>query len=344
MKKIMIGVAVLSIVIGLFAGPGYYFYYTLFSGQQVGKYQVTERASTWSLPGGITMRFGVTGGYKPFGVNLDPQMNPVRLIWHALVDDHVIGADKVRQNRYMVSMYLDQQLLLKESMQIVRNKEVGKKSGGIKDEWKTIGTLDVPRAGQYHFVIEEMAKPELRVSDISIEVRRNIEFPDMRIVWPGTALLATAFLGILIALFGNFRKTASPKITVGPKGTQWLSMEMTAAAAEQIFQDFNATLNAAKKAGVFIADERDLPHPKKRIKEAILFALRLTSDPKMREELKSAYLSLAAWQAGIGEAKKPGSLSMLKMLLSKENDLRKSADSSGAERKILQAELLKSGL
>ncbi len=351
MKKIIISVAILSMVAGLIAGPGYYLYCIFFSGQQVGKYQVSERATTWRLPG-ITMSFGGAGGYRPFSVDLDPQMNPVRLNWRAVVnEDAVFGTQTIKENRYMASLFLDQQRLLKEAIYISRRREkVGEKRGGEKDEWQSIGTLNVPRAGQYHFVLEEISKPALRVSGFEIEVRRNVILPDMWIVWPGTALLVAAFLGFFVTLIRHFKKIErsanieNQKIAGDAKDDERFSVEMNAAKAEKIFRDFGANLNAAKKAGFFIGDERDLPHSKKRIKEAILYALRVTKDPKMREELKSAYLSLAGWQPGIGKAKVMTPFSLWKMVFFQRDELKKLTSVSDAERKVLQSELQQSGL
>ena len=103
-------------------------------------------------------------------------------------------------------------------------------------------------------------------------------------------------------------------------------------------------MNAAKKTGIFIADERKLPHSKQRIKEAILYALRLTKDAAMREELKSAYLSLAGWQAGVGEAGVISPFSMWLMVFFQRDALKKLTSASDAERKVLQSELQRSSL
>ena len=342
-------------VAGLIVGPGYYLYCVFFSGQEVGKYQISERATTWRLPGGIAMSIGVAGGYKPFSVDLEPQMNPVRLNWRALVnDDGIFGTKTIKENRYMASLYLDQQQLLKEAIYITRRREAGEKGRverrGEQDEWQSIGTLNVPRAGQYHFVLEEISKPALRVSGFEIEVRRNVILPDMRIVWPGTALLVAAFLSLAVALIRHFKKIEkstnieNQKITGDATDDDRFSVEMTAAKAEKIFRDFGASLNAAKKAAFFIADERELPHPRQRIKEAILYALRATQDPKMREELKSAYLSLAAWLPGIGKTKVMTPFSLWKMVFFQRDELTKLTSASDAEKKVLQSELQQAGL
>jgi hypothetical protein len=49
-----------------------------------------------------------------------------------------------------------------------------------------------------------------------------------------------------------------------------------------------------------VADSSELPYPKNRIKAALVAAIKLSPDPKQREQLKAAYVGLAGWQDGIG--------------------------------------------
>jgi hypothetical protein len=44
----------------------------------------------------------------------------------------------------------------------------------------------------------------------------------------------------------------------------------------------------------------DLPYPKERIKQAIIHGIKEGDDPKVREQLKAAYVTLAEWQAEFG--------------------------------------------
>ncbi|MFI4869434.1 MAG: hypothetical protein ACHQDD_08795 [Steroidobacterales bacterium] len=62
----------------------------------------------------------------------------------------------------------------------------------------------------------------------------------------------------------------------------------------------SAYADALRAKHSIAADASSLPYPKKRIKRAILFVLATSSDPAAREQLRSAYVSLADWQEGIG--------------------------------------------
>lgn len=76
--------------------------------------------------------------------------------------------------------------------------------------------------------------------------------------------------------------------------------QMTAAAAERIVQDYGAVLEFSAPAPGCVADVRNLPHSKERIKQALVFALRLSKEPQMREQMKIGYILLADWQEGVG--------------------------------------------
>jgi hypothetical protein len=74
------------------------------------------------------------------------------------------------------------------------------------------------------------------------------------------------------------------------------------AQAERIVRDYAAALASKQRAhSGCIADERELPHSKERIKHAIALLLGVSDDLPFREQLKTSYLLLADWQEGVGE-------------------------------------------
>lgn len=62
--------------------------------------------------------------------------------------------------------------------------------------------------------------------------------------------------------------------------------------------EYGAALEAAAAAGSIVADVSRLPAPKDQVKNAILYALRITSDEKMLQHLKTGFIDLAIFQAG----------------------------------------------
>lgn len=67
-----------------------------------------------------------------------------------------------------------------------------------------------------------------------------------------------------------------------------------------VVADFGECLEKRAPVPGSVADVRELPYPKEEIKGAILLMLKAINDPKLREPLKFAYVSLGGWQAGVG--------------------------------------------
>jgi hypothetical protein len=73
--------------------------------------------------------------------------------------------------------------------------------------------------------------------------------------------------------------------------------KMSASDVEEIVHAYSAAILARKS---IISDVSELPYPKPVIKAALLAAISLTPDAKMREQLKVSFVSLADWQEGVG--------------------------------------------
>lgn len=101
------------------------------------------------------------------------------------------------------------------------------------------------------------------------------------------------------------------KILGRSKSDQPTPATMRVEAAEKIVQEYGAALRSVACPGRYVTDVRNLPHPKEHIKQALILALRLNTDPTEREALKIGYISLADWQEGVGDI--PVSLDPTKM-------------------------------
>ena len=73
--------------------------------------------------------------------------------------------------------------------------------------------------------------------------------------------------------------------------------KMSGADVEKIVHAYSAAVLSRKS---MISDTSELPYPKPVIKAALIAAISLTKDSKMREQLKTGYVSLADWQEGVG--------------------------------------------
>ena len=68
----------------------------------------------------------------------------------------------------------------------------------------------------------------------------------------------------------------------------------------EIVQKYGRTLEFDAPTPGSVADLNKLPYPKQKIKEALIQAMKITSDPQIKDHLKIAFISLADWQEGVG--------------------------------------------
>lgn len=186
--------AILLIVLGLAAGPGYYIATTFFSGGKVTEQRLGEKGERWTLPNGDVLRFSKGNAFKPVELALDPAMNPVGLVlgFEVVGDVHM---EPVRRNAYHALLLAGATPVVQKQVTIGRGTELGP-----NQRWsELVATLDVPAAGDYMFVLEEVAPPELPLAGITIEVRRNVLRPNMDVVWAGVALLVAGVVGFFLA-------------------------------------------------------------------------------------------------------------------------------------------------
>ena len=186
--------SILLILVGLMLGPGYYAWAAFFSGGKVVEHRLGEKGARWTLPSGDVMRFSNANAFKPVELELDPAMNTVGL---ALVFEVVgdVRVEPVRGNAY-------QALLLAEGTPLVE-KQVAISRGanpGPDQLWsELVATVDVPSAGTYTFVLAETKPPELPLTGISLQVRRNVVRARMEVVWSGVALLVAGVVTFFFA-------------------------------------------------------------------------------------------------------------------------------------------------
>jgi hypothetical protein len=86
------------------------------------------------------------------------------------------------------------------------------------------------------------------------------------------------------------------------KPSDTITNTILAAGVEKIVKDYGAALESRKSQ---LVDASELPHPKPVIKRAMIAAISITQDAKMREALKSSFVLLADWQEGVGPGPHP---------------------------------------
>jgi hypothetical protein len=84
-----------------------------------------------------------------------------------------------------------------------------------------------------------------------------------------------------------------------------MTTEMSIEEANRIINAYGAVLAKASESGAVAYDAVLLPHPKDKIKRAILIALRHVSNIEQSMPLVAGYLGLADFQFGIGPSLEP---------------------------------------
>lgn len=191
---------------GVLLAPAYYFYCTQFSGEQLGKFEVSGRAGIWTLSDGSSQRFPGGRATRPFSVDLDPAMNPVGFNWHGRVSGTVMHRQEY--NEYRAWLFFAGRPVMQESLSVSRDE----KDSGTSRTWKSIGRVAVAQQGRYDFVLEELREPRFSVTGVQIEVRRNVLVPSTPVVICGAVLLAAGFVLIFVVLFRGKREDADPAL------------------------------------------------------------------------------------------------------------------------------------
>lgn len=123
--------------------------------------------------------------------------------------------------------------------------------------------------------------------------------------------------------------------------------------AQEIIQKYGAILENGAPAPGCVADASKLPFSKGQIKEALVIGLKATTDTKMKEMLKVAYIQLADWQDGVGSSDQGIDLSRInpeddvklaEQVLAKSGGHDKWAPIALAEGEALKKELERQGL
>ncbi len=78
--------------------------------------------------------------------------------------------------------------------------------------------------------------------------------------------------------------------------------EMDFIGAQRMVLDYARYLEGASPMPGQVLDASCLPHDKELLRDALLFCISNSSDPRLEEHLKAGFLMLSAFQHGVGEA------------------------------------------
>jgi hypothetical protein len=177
----MSGPAILLIVLGVILGPAYYGYCEYLSGEELQSITIAERSERWTLPDGTIQRFRKGLAYRPVELTLQPELNRLRL---SLTFE--FPAEEENPPVEYLATLLDQDYpVIVEPLVLAPTARVD----------RTIRTFEVPAAGNYLFLLEEVGPPRPGAS-VTLHLRGRIEQLYQPLMWFGHGLLLVG-LGLL---------------------------------------------------------------------------------------------------------------------------------------------------
>lgn len=172
--------AILLVVLGVLFGPGYYAYCVFLSGKTVQTHVLTERAERWTLPDGSIQRTRSGLAFKPLALALDPGMNQLqfRFTFHA----GAAPAGASGANEYGVSITFMDTPLVEHNLRV-------ELSAG-QTATATLPPLEISAPGDYAFLLQEIGTPAVPVTQVELELRRDIERFNPMVMSIGVTLIA----------------------------------------------------------------------------------------------------------------------------------------------------------
>ncbi|HZP88282.1 MAG TPA: hypothetical protein VFB54_15835 [Burkholderiales bacterium] len=174
----LLGLAVFLILVGLLLGPGYYLYWRYLSGEDTATLELTERADRFTLPDGTIQRYRSGPGYRPVPLALHPERNQIRL---SLRFDFPAGAAQDSTNTYLLTVYDGDFPIVQREFTVPARP--GSSERVVVPPFSTRSPLD------HSMTLEELGKPSLPASRVTVTVRENVTPLLSTYAWSGAALL-----------------------------------------------------------------------------------------------------------------------------------------------------------
>lgn len=185
----MVQRAALLIAIGLLLGPIYSTFWESLSGTLHESHALTERSDRWTLPDGSIQRFRGGLAYRPVTLKLSPEMNRVRL--RLAFETLRSAAPSSAGNEYLATLLDIDHPVFERALQL----DVAPGGKATLD----VRAFEVFAPTEYLFLLEEVGKPALEASSVTLEVWARAEPPFKPVVWCGFGLL---LIGMGMAVYG----------------------------------------------------------------------------------------------------------------------------------------------
>ncbi|MEN7972581.1 MAG: hypothetical protein ABFR47_01975 [Verrucomicrobiota bacterium] len=196
--------SIILLLLGLIAGPGYYFYCASFSGSPLDRFTVfTQDVSSLEL-GKVTVQSSGSNAKwnSPVTLELSPEMNPISV--NAIIRYMTPASGGMKRTRYTAELTNNAEKLWEESFSISAKRE--KKDGStikinsamLPKATTPIKLFSIEEPGQYTLNIEQKGEHDIAVAKLDMALRRNVIVPNMKIVMAGGAALLLAITGFIL--------------------------------------------------------------------------------------------------------------------------------------------------
>ncbi len=195
-------VSVLLLLIGLVLCPGYLIYAVGFSGEQVDALQfVDQDINSVSIGGFRASSSGEDRSSNENSIQLSPEMNPIRLIAKAKYSANP-AISFTQHSAFELSMYHGADLLWTEPFKVSESApDSGEKRSAnhITNSSQPVKLVSVDQAAEYKLRLKRLREQDVRISNLSIEVRRNVSEVKASIWGTGSALMLVGILGLVVS-------------------------------------------------------------------------------------------------------------------------------------------------
>ncbi len=208
----MKAISTMLLLLGLVAGPAYFFYCISFSGSQLDRVTVFSQDVSSFSAGGLTVQSSGENAQwsSPVVLELKPEMNPLTV--QAIARYLQPAGARRKQAEYRVELAKGEETVWANTVSISARKEKKEEKTiklGIANLPKTtlhIKTFSVDEAGPYTLDVRKGADDDLAVATLELAVRRNVLIPNRTTLIAGGMAFV---LGIAGLIFSGRRRSQS---------------------------------------------------------------------------------------------------------------------------------------
>ena len=197
-------ISAMLLLIGLVAGPGYYFYCTSFSGSPLEQVTVfSQDASSLKLGDMTVQRSGSNAKWNsPVTLELAPEMNPISV--DAKIQYMKPASGGTKRTQYAAKLSGNGKTLWEKTFSV--SAKMDQKDGNtvkidkvmIPKLTTSIKRFSIEEPGSYTLDIEQKGEHDLAVAKLDLDLRKNVIVPNMKVVMAGGISLLLAIAGFVL--------------------------------------------------------------------------------------------------------------------------------------------------